>query len=272
MVQLLVHDGARCALEHGVHAPGRVRREGLDLGAARDEGLEQGVAELSDLLEQESEHVHLVAGLAVLDAPIDHRQHDARALLGPAPFAEHPEDLLGLLKRCVVLHGHQQEIAGRHRVAREDLEVALGVDDDETMKIGPLECLEQGHRIVDLLLELRCVHRRGDVVNAVLAEPDDVLEGARAQARRDGVLRRCVVQREHAVELGLVVHAQDQDRKILTQCAEVDREVGRDGRLADTTLVARYGEHLEGPLLPDPIGEHRTRVVARIRTNSIVLS
>jgi hypothetical protein len=46
----------------------------------------------------------------------------------------------------------------------------------------------------------------------------------------------------------LVVEPDDQDREILVQSPEVDREIRRQGRLGHAALVARDGEHPKAAL------------------------
>ena len=126
---------------------------------------------------------------------------------------EHPEDAARLLQRRVILDDHQREVARSERIAGEDVEIALGVDDDEAAPFRAEQNPLEMERIVDLALELRGLGARWHVVHAVAPGTDRGGEAASPEGARHVVrgLRRCRLQptlrREHPIEGRLVSRA-----------------------------------------------------------------
>ena len=230
-------------------APFRVRVEGFDLGTARHERLEQRVAAAPNLREQVRQDVGRVFA-AKLHPQIDERQQDARPFGRKRQLAQQSEHLLCLDERRLVLDDDDRLIARGDRVAGEDLEIALGVDDDEPPPAAFHQHALQVEGILELSLELADARAGRHVVDAVLAQADRSVEVAGPQRRSHARSGDGSLEREHAIDHVLVVEPDEQDWQILAQSPDVDGQVGRERRLADAALVARHRQDPEGPSDP----------------------
>jgi hypothetical protein len=160
----------------------------------------------------------------------------------------------------VIRDEDEREIARLDGVLGEDFEVALRIDDDEPVPSDSVEQAAQVEGIADLALELEDVRPGGYEVDAVLPQLHSRRQVPPAHRARHGLVECIRREREHAVDRGLLVEAEDEDRQILLHGAQVDRQVGGNGSLSDSTLVARHRQHLIGaraapPVLRSRIGE-----------------
>jgi hypothetical protein len=90
-------------------------------------------------------------------------------------------------------------------------------------------------------------------VHAVSACADRGGEGSRTQTVRNRARRDLAPLCEHAIEGGLIVEAEDQDRQVLAQSAQIDGQVRRERGLADAALVAGDGDDAEGAVAVLPV-------------------
>ena len=137
---------------------------------------------------------------------------------------------------------HEHQVAGDQRPLREDLEVALRVEDDDSGLVGVREDPSHEVRIADLLLELRDAPAGGHVVDAVLAETDRPIQRAVPQRYGERFGGELPFHVEHAVDQRLIVEADDENGQVLVQRAQIDGQVGGDRRLPDAALVVDHGD------------------------------
>jgi hypothetical protein len=125
----------------------------------------------------------------------------------------------------------------------EGAQVAFGVDDHEPPAPASLDGPVQQTRVPSLGAEHSEIGGRGNPIDPVLAGFDHTLEVSGGPSRSQVASRLNLRDPKHAVDDALVVGREDQDREVFVEGAQIDRQIGRDRRLAHAPFVGDHCQH-----------------------------